>query len=288
MMEDPYQVLGLERGASDEEVKKAYRRLAKKYHPDANPGDAEAARKMQEINAAYEQIKNPPQSGGAGYGGGTYTGGAGYGSDPYEDIFGQWRRQQRQQEPQFHTTQAQAAYRYIQYGRYQEALNALDGAPTRDGQWYYLSALANDGAGNRITALEHIRRAVCCEPSMVQLDNAVAGLQNHVKVVRCDDLCDRELIERVDKLAPVLRVERCGRLVHQHVFGLHRKHCCDSSHAFFAADSWSSFSSLFSLTMEAPAVTVEAAYIVAATAGASKASAICIVIVSLSQNNVFG
>ena len=60
MMEDPYQVLGLERGASDEEVKKAYRRLAKKYHPDANPGDAEAARKMQEINAAYEQIKNPP------------------------------------------------------------------------------------------------------------------------------------------------------------------------------------------------------------------------------------
>ena len=118
MMEDPYQVLGLERGASDEEVKKAYRRLAKKYHPDANPGDAEAARKMQEINAAYEQIKNPPQPGGAGYGGGTYTGGAGYGSDPYEDIFGQWRRQQRQQEPQFHTTQAQAAYRYIQYGRY--------------------------------------------------------------------------------------------------------------------------------------------------------------------------
>ena len=168
MMEDPYQVLGLERGASDEEVKKAYRRLAKKYHPDANPGDAEAARKMQEINAAYEQIKNPPQSGGAGYGGGTYTGGAGYGSDPYEDIFGQWRRQQRQQEPQFHTTQAQAAHRYIQYGRYQEALNALDGAPTRGGQWYYLSALANDGAGNRITALEHIRRAVSMEP-----DNAL-------------------------------------------------------------------------------------------------------------------
>lgn len=123
---------------------------------------------MQEINAAYEQIKNPPQPGGAGYGGGTYTGGAGYGSDPYEDIFGQWRRQQRQQEPQFHTTQAQAAYRYIQYGRYQEALNALDGAPTRDGQWYYLSALANDGAGNRITALEHIRRAVSMEP-----DNAL-------------------------------------------------------------------------------------------------------------------
>ena len=165
MMEDPYQVLGLERGASDEEVKKAYRRLAKKYHPDANPGDAEAARKMQEINAAYEQIKNPPQSGGAGYGGGTYTGGAGYGSDPYEDIFGQWRRQQRQQEPQFHTTQAQAAYRYIQYGRYQEALNALDGAPTRDGQWYYLSALANDGAGTSAGPYPWSRTTLCTSRS---------------------------------------------------------------------------------------------------------------------------
>ena len=158
MIDDPYQVLGLERGASDEEVKKAYRRLAKKYHPDANPGDAEAARKMQEINAAYEQIKNPPQTGPSGYGGGSYTGGAGYGQDPFEDIFGQWRQQQRQQEPQFHTTEAQAAYRYIQYGRFQEALNALAGTQTRDGQWYYLSALANDGAGNRVTALEHIRR----------------------------------------------------------------------------------------------------------------------------------
>ena len=58
-MNDPYAVLGLSPGASDEEVKKAYRTLAKKYHPDRNPGDEEAARKMQEINAAYEQIKDP-------------------------------------------------------------------------------------------------------------------------------------------------------------------------------------------------------------------------------------
>ena len=53
MMDDPYKVLGLERGASDEEVKKAYRRLAKKYHPDANPGDQEAARKMQELSLIH-------------------------------------------------------------------------------------------------------------------------------------------------------------------------------------------------------------------------------------------
>ena len=57
MIEDPYKVLGVSPDASDEDIKRAYRRLAKKYHPDLNPGDQEAARRMQEVNAAYEQIK---------------------------------------------------------------------------------------------------------------------------------------------------------------------------------------------------------------------------------------
>lgn len=58
-MDDPYKVLGLQQGASEDEVKSAYRRLAKKYHPDLNPGNEEAAKKMNEINAAYDRIKNP-------------------------------------------------------------------------------------------------------------------------------------------------------------------------------------------------------------------------------------
>ena len=61
MFDDPYSILGLKPGASDEEVKRAYRQLAKKYHPDMNPGDPYAAQKMNEINAAYDQIKNPPK-----------------------------------------------------------------------------------------------------------------------------------------------------------------------------------------------------------------------------------
>lgn len=103
-MSDPYSVLGVSRDASEEEIKAAYRRLAKEYHPDLHPGDAEAARKMNEINAAYEQIKNPSQntaagSGGQGsyygsaYGGGGSTGGQPSGGgdfDPF-DIFG-WSR----------------------------------------------------------------------------------------------------------------------------------------------------------------------------------------------------
>lgn len=58
-MRDPYVVLGVDRNASQDEIKKAYRALAKKYHPDANPNNPEAAEKMKEINAAYDQIQNP-------------------------------------------------------------------------------------------------------------------------------------------------------------------------------------------------------------------------------------
>ena len=154
MMEDPYKVLGVSPDASDEEIKRAYRRLAKKYHPDLNPGDQEAARKMQEVNQAYERIKNPEktwQSGHNGYGG--YY-------DPFGGAYGQQTHSGGQSGDQYQ----QAAFQYIRFGRFREALNALENCTERNARWYYLSALANNGLGNQVTALEHIRRAVSMDP----------------------------------------------------------------------------------------------------------------------------
>ena len=157
MIEDPYKVLGVGPDASDEDIKRAYRRLAKKYHPDLNPGDQEAARRMQEVNAAYEQIKNPEKAGPQGQN--PYGSGFGGYYDPFGGTY-----QQAQNNSQTGDQYQQAAYNYIRFRRYQEALNALSNSTDRNARWYYLSALANNGLGNQVTALEHIRRAVSMDP----------------------------------------------------------------------------------------------------------------------------
>ncbi len=167
MIDDPYKVLGVDRDASDEEIKKAYRRLAKKYHPDINPGDPVAAKKMQQVNAAYEQIKNPEKA--------QQSAGGSYGYDPFG---GAWQHTYRQQEQQTGDHYQQAAYNYIRYGRYREALNALNSSAQRNARWYYLSALANDGLGNQVTALEHIRRAVSMEPDNQEYLRTLQNIQN--------------------------------------------------------------------------------------------------------------
>lgn len=104
MARDPYQVLGVPRDADEAQIKDAYRTLAKRYHPDLHPDDPNAARRMNEINEAYDQIKNPQAQRDATdqtrrtqqpYGGYSY-GGYGYGDparggsaqgDPWEEIF---------------------------------------------------------------------------------------------------------------------------------------------------------------------------------------------------------
>jgi molecular chaperone DnaJ len=177
-MADPYQILGVDRDASDEEIKRAYRRLAKQYHPDANPGDEYAAKKMQEVNDAYDRIKNPekyrgPGAGSQGYD--PYGQSGGYGYDP----FGGYYQQRRSYNQKYADSHMQAAYNYILYRRYREALNALaqfDGV--KGAEWYYLSALANQGVGNQVTALEHMRKAVSMDPGNQEYLNALDRMEH--------------------------------------------------------------------------------------------------------------
>jgi len=114
-----------------------------------------AAEKMQQINAAYDQIKNPSaqKRTGGGYGYGGY----------HQSTGGSYR---------------QVAERYIMFGRYREALQILQNDSNRDARWYYLSALANDGIGNHVTALEHIRRAVSMEPDNMEYLQALGAIEN--------------------------------------------------------------------------------------------------------------
>ena len=164
IIDDPYKVLGVSPDASDEEIKRAYRKLAKKYHPDLNPGDAEAAKRMQEVNAAYEQIKNPEKAQ-------PNQGGYGYGYDP----FGGYSQQRGYNSGDQYQ---QAAYQYIRFGRYQEALNTLNSSAERNARWYYLSALANNGLGNQVTALEHIRRAVSMDPDNYEYQRVLDQIEH--------------------------------------------------------------------------------------------------------------
>ena len=172
-MMDPYQVLGVSRSASDDEIKKAYRNLSRRYHPDANvnnPNKDQAEEKFKQIQQAYDQIMKEKQQGtsdyggayGNGYGGSYYGGfGSGFGGDYYGG-----RRSSYQEE----SSRLQAAVNYLQHGYYNEAVNVLNDIPAneRQGRWYYYSAMANQGVGNTATALEHIRRAVALEPSNIQ------------------------------------------------------------------------------------------------------------------------
>lgn len=226
-VENPYDILGVSRDASLDEVKKAYRKKARENHPDLNPGDTAAEERMNKINEAYDRITNPekyrasdarkrsagyggsgagdPFGGAGGYGG--YGGGAGWSggaggsagaggagyreggsggaggqssdAGPYgwttinidfEDLFGggfgATQAPVHPEEAAGDSSEVRQAIAAINAGQPAHAVQILQQIPStgRNARWYYLFALANDGAGNTVAAHDNIRRARQLDP----------------------------------------------------------------------------------------------------------------------------
>lgn len=203
MTKSPYEILGISEGASQDEIKKAYRKKARENHPDLNPDDPTAAERMNEVNEAYDRLMNPEKyarervvggSGPTGYGygnpygspfgygytGGTTSQGGGQGytwtttTFTWDDIFGAGFSGVGSSTPtDIHpeaaagdSAEIRAAIDAINNKDYTQAARILSGIPnaSHDARWYYLSALANYGAGNPTLGYEHIRKACNMDP----------------------------------------------------------------------------------------------------------------------------
>ena len=148
-MKDPYEVLGVPHGASEEEIKKAYRELARKYHPDNyenNPLADLAEEKMKEINEAYDTLTRgaPASSGSTSSSRGTSGGSA---------EFAQVRM-------------------LIQRGQLDRAEAMLDGFSTHSAEWYYLRGVIAQRRGWMDEAAQNFRIAVSMDPSNMEYRSA--------------------------------------------------------------------------------------------------------------------
>ena len=197
MVEDPYKVLGLSHGATEADIKKAYRKKAKEYHPDLHPNDPIAIKKMQEVNEAYDMLMNPekyanrnaqqqrsgqqqqnPYNRSNSQNSGGYQGPGGWASDfggfDFEDFFGGFgfsdSGSQYAGRPTVEYGDSPTIQRVIQAinnRQYQSAVDMLTHVTSsgRNARWYYLSAVANHGLGNSVQAMDQIQRAIKLDPN---------------------------------------------------------------------------------------------------------------------------
>ena len=152
-MNDPYKVLGVSPSATDEEIKQAYRQLAKKYHPDqyaGNPLQDVADEKMKEINEAYDQIISMRKNASSGQGYGGYSGGYS-GNSGFNDV-----------------------RRLINSGRISDAEQILNGVPgeNRNAEWHFLKGSCLYRKGYLEEARDHFSRACEMDPGNMEFRNA--------------------------------------------------------------------------------------------------------------------
>ncbi len=158
-MKNPYEVLGVSETATDDEIKTAYRNLAKKYHPD-NYNDSPLAdvaeEKMKEINEAYDTICDMRKNGGSSsYSSGSYGAQGSYRKTSYPDV-----------------------RTYIQNGRLNDAEAILNGvsADSRDAEWYFLMGMIFSRRGWSEQAYSYFVRAYQMEPNNVEFKSAYENM----------------------------------------------------------------------------------------------------------------
>ncbi len=164
-MRDPYSVLGVSQSASDEEVKKAYRELARKYHPDNyqnNPLADLAEEKMKEINEAYDTITRQRAGGYSGSSdrgcGGGYSYQQSYTSASSNPVYARVRN-------------------LINAGDLGQAEQLLYGVGQKDGEWYFLSGSIAYRKGWMDEAMQNYTRAVQLEPNNMEYRQALTIMQ---------------------------------------------------------------------------------------------------------------
>lgn len=165
MITNPYKVLGVPDGASVDECTKAYKKLAKKYHPDLNPNDKDAEEKMSQINAAYDQIKNGNAN-----------------QTEYRNPFTGSAKKSTSSAPDYLNSVAQ----FINTGQYMQAINLLNTIEDRNARWYYLSAVANASIGKWNIAQDHIRTAYAKEPDNMTYHQAYTDITNGINPIKKD------------------------------------------------------------------------------------------------------
>lgn len=163
MANDPYKVLGIDPGATDEEVKKAYRELARKYHPDnyVNTPLADLAEeKMKEVNEAYETIRKMRKEGDQGdrYGGATQNGTSYYGENRLREIRA-----------------------YIEQNNFYEAeirLNSIVNSE-RTAEWYFLKGVVFRARGWYFEAAKYFEAACSMDPQNQEYRIAAESIRNY-------------------------------------------------------------------------------------------------------------
>lgn len=162
-MRDPYEVLGVSQNASDEEIKKAYRNLARKYHPDNyqdNPLADLAEEKMKEINEAYDLITKTRSGGSTG---GSY---GGYGSSS------------AYQSQSYGSSELAQVRQLINMGDIDTAEQILQGCAAKTGEWYFLMGSIAYRRGWLDEARQNYQIACRMEPNNPEYRQALHMMQN--------------------------------------------------------------------------------------------------------------